>query len=48
MARPQEHLADALEALKAIQDKGVVAMRSKDLGKYPAMYRRIHSLYIAG
>ena len=28
MARPQEHLAEALEALKAIQDKGVVAIRA--------------------
>lgn len=33
MARPQEHLAHALEILKALQEKGVVAIRSKDLGR---------------
>ena len=31
MATPQEKLADALEALKALQDSGAVAIRSADL-----------------
>ena len=34
MASPQDHLADALEALKALQDKGVVAIRSQDLVRH--------------
>lgn len=33
MASPQEHLAEALEHLKALQDQGVVAIRSQDLGR---------------
>ena len=33
MASPQEKLADALEALKALQAKGVVAVRSFDLSR---------------
>lgn len=33
MAKPQEKLAVALEALKALQDKGVVAIRSSDLSR---------------
>lgn len=33
MASPQEHLAEALERLKTLQDKGVVAIRSQDLGR---------------
>lgn len=31
MARPQEQLANALQALKALQDQGHVAIRSRDL-----------------
>src|SRR5680860_1034422 len=31
MATPQEKLADSLEALKALQDKNVVAIRASDL-----------------
>ncbi len=33
MATPQEKLASALEALKQLQDKGVVAIRSADLSR---------------
>lgn len=33
MPTPQEKLADALEALKALQDKGAVAIRSQDLSR---------------
>jgi hypothetical protein len=33
MAKPQEKLAEALEALKALQDGGVVAIRSADLSR---------------
>ena len=33
MARPQEQLADALQTLKALQDDGHVAIRSRDLGR---------------
>lgn len=33
MASPQEHLAAALERLKTLQDEGVVAIRSQDLGR---------------
>lgn len=33
MATPQQKLADALEALKALQDKGKVAIRSTDLSR---------------
>ena len=33
MASPQEKLADSLEALEALQDKGVVAVRSSDLSR---------------
>ncbi len=33
MASPQENLADALEALKTLQDKGMVAIRSGDLAR---------------
>ena len=31
MATPQEKLADSLEALKALQDKSIVAIRAGDL-----------------
>src|SRR5712692_8286521 len=31
MARPQEKLADSLKALKALQDRGLAAVRSADL-----------------
>jgi hypothetical protein len=33
MAKPQEKLAEALETLKALQDNGVVAIRSADLSR---------------
>jgi len=33
MATPQEKLAEALEALKALQDGGTVAIRSTDLSR---------------
>lgn len=33
MAVPSEKLADSLDVLKALQDKGVVAIRSADLGR---------------
>lgn len=33
MAAPSEKLADSLQALKALQDKGIVAIRSADLGR---------------
>ena len=33
MATPSEKLADSLEALKALQDAGIVAIRSADLGR---------------
>ncbi len=33
MARPQEQLADALQTLKALQDDGHVAIRSRDLDR---------------
>lgn len=33
MSSPQEHLANALEALKTLQDKGMVAIRSQDLSR---------------
>jgi hypothetical protein len=33
MARPQERLAEALEALKSLQEKGVVAVRSRNLSR---------------
>src|SRR5204863_1306498 len=33
MATPQEKLAQSLEALKALQDKGVVAIRTGDLSR---------------
>ncbi len=33
MATPQEKLADALDALKALQDQGVLAIRSEDLSR---------------
>ncbi|WP_306118875.1 MULTISPECIES: Fic family protein [unclassified Roseitalea] len=33
MATPQEKLADSLEALKALQDRGVVAIRTADLSR---------------
>ena len=33
MARPQDHLADALHVLKALQDDGRIAIRSKDLSR---------------
>lgn len=33
MATPQEKLAEALEVLKALQDKGVVAIRASDLSR---------------
>ncbi len=33
MISPQEHLAEALEALKALQDRGVVAIQSKELAR---------------
>jgi hypothetical protein len=33
MARPQEQLAEALEALKALQVRGIVAIRSRDLSR---------------
>lgn len=33
MAKPQEKLAEALDALKALQDGGVVAIRSADLSR---------------
>ena len=33
MTRPQEKLADSLEALKELQERGVVAIRSADLSR---------------
>ena len=33
MATPSQKLADSLEALKALQDAGIVAIRSADLGR---------------
>ena len=33
MATPQEKLADSLEALKALQDEGIVAIRTDDLSR---------------
>ena len=33
MASPSEKLAESLDALKALQDKGIVAIRSSDLGR---------------
>ena len=33
MASPQEKLADSLEALEALQARGVVAVRSSDLSR---------------
>ncbi|WP_299378770.1 hypothetical protein [uncultured Kiloniella sp.] len=33
MALPSEKLANSLEALKALQDKGIVAIRSADLSR---------------
>ncbi len=33
MATPQEKLAESLEALKALQDKGIVAIRAGDLSR---------------
>ena len=33
MATPQEKLAESLEALKALQERGVVAIRAADLGR---------------
>lgn len=33
MARPQDQLADALQSLKDLQDRGQVAIRSRDLGR---------------
>lgn len=33
MAQPSEKLADSLEALRALQERGIVAIRSKDLSR---------------
>src|SRR5262245_44920312 len=33
MARPQEKLAESLDALKGVQDRGVVAIRATDLSR---------------
>lgn len=33
MATPTQKLADSLEALKALQERGIVAIRAKDLGR---------------
>jgi hypothetical protein len=33
MAPPQEKLAESLEALKALQDKGIIAIKAKDLSR---------------
>jgi hypothetical protein len=35
MASPQEKLARSLEALKALQDKGIIAIRAADLSRAP-------------